>query len=76
MYEEEDTTQCQAFEMILNTLNQLLAISGHNPLVPGMSINMAVVLEKEFAKGGKCPQCSKSFQFTCSTGGGGILIDR
>lgn len=51
---------------IFNAKNtdQLLNISGHNALVPGMSINMVVVFEKESAKGEKCPMpygASKSF---------------
>ena len=35
--------------------DQVLAISGHNVLTPGMSINMAIVLQQEFAEGDKCP---------------------
>lgn len=35
--------------------DQAITISGHNILVPGMSINMAIVLKTEFAEGDKCP---------------------
>ena len=36
--------------------NQLFNISGHNILVPGMSINMAIILENLlFSEGDKCP---------------------
>ena len=42
---------------------QVLTISDNNGLLPGMSINMAIVLEKEFAEG-ECPMphcISKTF---------------
>ena len=44
--------------------DQVLTISGRNPLLPGMSIHMAIILEKEFAEGDKCPMphcASKTF---------------
>ena len=34
---------------------QVLTMSDGNGLLPGMSIYMAIVLEKEFAEGDKCP---------------------
>ena len=34
---------------------QVLTTSDGNGFLPGMSINMAIVLEKEFAEGDKCP---------------------
>lgn len=42
---------------IFNAKNadQIITISGRSVLVPKMSINMAIVLEKEFAEGDKCP---------------------
>lgn len=43
---------------------QVLTITDNNGLLPGMSINMAIVLEKEFAEGDKCPMphcVSKTF---------------
>ena len=43
---------------------QVLTITDNNGLLPGMSINIAIVLEKEFAEGDKClmPHCvSKTF---------------
>ena len=43
---------------------QVLTMSDGNGLLPGMSINMAIVLEKEFAEGDKCPKphcISKTF---------------
>ena len=51
---------------IFNAKNtdQALTISGRNVLLPGMSISMAIVLEKTFAEGDKCPMphcASKSF---------------
>lgn len=51
--------------------DQLLTLSGHNVLLPGMSINMAIVLEKEFAEGDKCPMphCA-SKTFVEAVGGG------
>ena len=42
----------------------VLTITDDNGLLPGMSINMAIVLEKEFAEGDKCPMphcISKTF---------------
>ena len=58
---------------IFNAKNtdQLLTVSGRNVLLPGMSINMAIVLEKEFAEGGKCPMphCA-SRKFIEAVGGG------
>ena len=61
-----------AFE-IFNAKNtdQVLTVSGRNVLLPGMLVNMAIVLEKKFAKGDKCPMphCgSKSFM--TAVGGG------
>lgn len=44
--------------------DQSLTISGRNVLLPGMSINMAIVLNKEFAEDDKCPMphcASKTF---------------
>lgn len=35
--------------------DQVFTISGRNVLIPGMPINMAIVLEQEFAEGDKCP---------------------
>lgn len=43
---------------------QVLTISDGSSLLPGMSINMAIVLEKEFPEGDKCPMpycISKTF---------------
>lgn len=34
---------------------QVLTVSGPNTILPGMLINMAIVLEQEFAEGDKCP---------------------
>ena len=50
---------------------QVLTISDRNGLLPGMSINMAIVLEKKFAEGDKCPMphCS-SRTFVEAVGGG------
>ncbi|KAK0506962.1 hypothetical protein JMJ35_010662 [Cladonia borealis] len=51
--------------------DQIIAISGRSVLVPRMSINMAIVLEKEFAEGDKCPMphCA-SRTFVKAIGGG------
>lgn len=58
---------------IFNAKNtdQVLTISGRNGLLPGMSINMAIILEKEFAEGDKCPMphCT-SRTFIEAVGGG------
>lgn len=58
---------------IFNAKNtdQILTISGHNILLPGMSINMAIVLENEFAAGDQCPvpNCT-SETFVEAVGGG------
>ena len=35
--------------------DHVLTISGRNALLPGMSINMAIVLEKGIAEGDRCP---------------------
>ncbi len=44
------------FEMFnAKSTDQVITISGRNLLVPGMSINMAIVLEQDFAEGDKCP---------------------
>lgn len=53
--------------------DQVLTASGHNILLPGMSINMAIVLKKEFPEGDKCPmpQCA-SRTFVEAVGGGRI----
>ena len=41
-------------------VNQVITISGRSVLVPRMSINIAIILEKEFAEGDKCsmPHCA------------------
>lgn len=51
--------------------NQIITASGSNTLLPGMSINMAIVLEKEFAGGDKCPipHCASNI-FLEAVGGG------
>lgn len=51
--------------------NQIITASGSNTLLPGMSIYMAIVLEKEFADGDKCPMphCASS-KFSEAVGGG------
>ena len=58
---------------IFNAKNtdQVLTISGHNVLLPGMSINMAIVVEKEFVEGDQCPMphCP-SETFVKAIGGG------
>ncbi len=51
---------------IFNAKNtdEVLTVSGHDVLLPGMLINMAIILEKEFAEGNKCPMphcASKTF---------------
>ena len=51
---------------IFNAKNtaQLLATSDHNVPLPGMSINMAIILEQAFAQDDKCPMphcASKTF---------------
>ena len=51
---------------IFNAKNtaQLLATSDHNVLLPGMSINMAIILEQAFPRDDKCPMphcASKNF---------------
>ena len=56
--------------------DQVLTVSDSNGLLPGMSINMAIVLEndeKEFAEGAKCPMphCN-SRTFVEAVGGGRI----
>ena len=50
---------------------QVLTVSDGNGLLPGMSIYMAIVLEKEFAEGDKCPmpRCT-SKTFVKAVGGG------
>ena len=58
---------------IFNAKNadQIITVSGRSVLVPRMSINMAIVLEKEFAEGDKCPMphCA-SRTFVEAIGGG------
>ena len=58
---------------IFNAKNadQVITVSGRSVLVPRMSINMAIVLEKEFAEGDKCPmpRCA-SRTFVEAVGGG------
>ena len=50
---------------------QVLTISDGSSLLPGMSINMAIVLEKEFPEGDKCPMpCCISKTFVPAVGGG------
>ena len=51
--------------------DQVLTITGRNILLPRMSINMAIVLEKEFVEGDKCPRphCA-SKTFVEAVGGG------
>ena len=51
--------------------NQVITMSGHSVLVPRMSINMAIILAKEFAEGDKCPMphCT-SRTFVEAVGGG------
>ena len=50
---------------------QVLTISEGNGLLPGMSINMAIVLEKEFAEGDKCPMPRCNSKTFVETVGGG-----
>ena len=49
---------------------QVLTTSGRGQLLPGMSVNMAIILE-EFAGNGKCPmpRC-QSKSFVSAIGGG------
>ena len=58
---------------LLNAKNakHVLTISDDIGLLPGMSINMAIVLEKKFAEGDKCPmpRCN-SKTFVEAVGGG------
>ena len=58
---------------IFNAKNadQVITVSDHSVLVPRMSINMAVILEKEFAEGDKypMPHCA-SRTFVEAVGGG------
>lgn len=67
-------TEVKAGEFeIFNAKNtdHVLTISGRDVLLPGMSINMAIILEKEFAEGDKCPMphCA-SKTFVEAVGGG------
>ncbi len=58
---------------IFNAKNtdHVLTNSGRDALLPGMSVNMAIVLEKEFAERDKCPmpRCA-SKTFVEAVGGG------
>ena len=54
--------------------DQVLTISNGHGLLPGMSINMAIILEKdekEFAEGDKCPMPHCSSRAFVETIGGG-----
>ena len=51
---------------IFNAKNtdEVLTVSGRDVLLPGMSIHMAIILERDFAEGSKCPMpycASKTF---------------
>ena len=50
---------------------QVLTTSGRGTLLPGMSVNMAIILEKELAGNEKCPipRCP-STSFVNAIGGG------
>lgn len=50
---------------------QVLTISDSNDLLPGMSINMAIVVEKPFAEGDKCPMPHCNSKTFVETVGGG-----
>ena len=53
--------------------DQVLTASGPNGLLPGMSVNMAIVLEKEYESSDECPmpRCA-SRSFMNAVGGGRI----
>ena len=52
---------------------QVLTISDGNGLLPGISINMAIVLKKEFAEGNKCPKPHYTSKTFVDTIGGGRI---